>query len=153
MLASVAHVAFPEHAAPGATENVLAAKLTPPPLPSWLVRRPRLANQIAAGAQRPLTVLAGPPGAGKTVAAAAWAADRTGPGPVAWVSVDSYDNWPGSFWRHVTEALRRAGVPGPAPGRPARTAPRAATALCSGWPPPWPPSTRPSSWFSTTCTW
>src|SRR5215472_8265852 len=64
---------------------------------------------IAQGAQRcPLTVVTGPPGAGKTMALALWAAAEAG--PVAWVTLDKYDNRPGVFWSYVVAALRRSGV-------------------------------------------
>jgi LuxR family transcriptional regulator, maltose regulon positive regulatory protein len=42
------------------------------------------------------------------MALALWAAAE--PGPVAWVSLDDYDNQPGVFWSHVVAALRRAGI-------------------------------------------
>ena len=48
--------------------------------------RPRITKLIAQGARWcPLTVVTGPPGAGKTMALALWAAAE--PGTVAWVSV------------------------------------------------------------------
>jgi LuxR family maltose regulon positive regulatory protein len=56
----------------------------------------------------PLTVITGPPGAGKTMALALWTA--AAPGPVAWVCLDEFDNRPGAFWSYVVAALRRAGV-------------------------------------------
>ncbi|HEV8274664.1 MAG TPA: LuxR C-terminal-related transcriptional regulator, partial [Streptosporangiaceae bacterium] len=45
---------------------------------------------------------------GKTMALALWVAAE--PGPVAWVSLDDYDNQPGVFWAHIVAALRRSGV-------------------------------------------
>ena len=51
----------------------------------------------------PLTVVTGPPGAGKTMALALWAAAE--PGPVAWVGLDEFDNRPG-----VVLVLCRGGV-------------------------------------------
>ena len=90
---------------------VLASKLTAPRLPGWMVARPRLDQHIAEGAGGPLTVVTGPPGAGKTTALASWAAAGMTPVRVAWVTLDEYDNQPGSFWSHVVKALRQAGVP------------------------------------------
>ena len=88
---------------------VLASKITVPGAPEWAVPRPRVAKLIADGARWcPLTVLTGPAGAGKTMAVALWAAAE--PGPVAWVTVDEYDNRPGLFWSYVVAALRRSGV-------------------------------------------
>ncbi len=61
--------------------------------------------------------MTGPPGAGKTIALALWAAAE--PGTVAWVSLDEYDNRPGVFWSYVAAALRRSGVTVPRAVRPA----------------------------------
>jgi LuxR family transcriptional regulator, maltose regulon positive regulatory protein len=103
-----------------ARDPVLASKITVPGVPGWAVPRPRITTLIAEGARRcPLTVVTGPPGAGKTVALASWAAAE--PGPVAWVGLDDYDNQPGVFWSHVIAALRRSGAAVPeAPAAAAR---------------------------------
>ena len=53
-------------------------------------------------------MVTGPPGTGKTMALALWAAAE--PTAVAWVALDRYDNHPESFWPHVIAALRRCGV-------------------------------------------
>ena len=88
---------------------ILAAKITTPDVPHWAVERPRVTKLIAEGTSRcPLTVVTGPPGAGKTMALAVWAAAEQG--PVAWVCLDQFDNQPGVFWSYVAAALRRAGV-------------------------------------------
>src|ERR1700684_528710 len=95
-----------------ADDLVLAAKLTAPRLPRWMVARPRLDQRIAEGAGGPLTVVTGPPGAGKTTALASWAAAASmTPMRVAWVTLDDYDNQPGCVWSYVMKALRQAGVP------------------------------------------
>jgi LuxR family maltose regulon positive regulatory protein len=109
------------HAA-GAGDAVLASKITVPAAPEWIVPRDRIEKLIATGARGPLTVITGPPGAGKTVALAAWAAARPSAGPIAWVTLDRFDNRPDVFWSYVVEALRRAGVPLPSdlPASPAR---------------------------------
>jgi LuxR family maltose regulon positive regulatory protein len=76
---------------------ILASKITVPGVPDWTVPRPRVTKLIAEGTRRcPLTVVTGPPGAGKTMTLALWAAAEAG--PVAWVSLDDYDNKPGVFW-------------------------------------------------------
>jgi len=63
---------------------ILASKITAPDVPEWAVHRPRITKLIAQGTRWcPLTVVTGPPGAGKTMALALWAAAE--PGPVAWV--------------------------------------------------------------------
>jgi LuxR family transcriptional regulator, maltose regulon positive regulatory protein len=46
-----------------------------------------------------------PAGFGKTTLLAEWA--RSGPRPVAWLSLDEGDNDPARFWRHVAAALDR----------------------------------------------
>ena len=89
---------------------VLASKIIAPALPGWVISRPRLTERIAGGAAGPLTTVTGPPGAGKTIALASWAAAGTAPGRVAWVTLDDLDNQPGSFWSHIVAALRQAGV-------------------------------------------
>src|SRR5215470_11730848 len=88
---------------------ILASKITVPGVPDWAVPRPRITKLIAEGTRWcPLTVVTGPPGAGKTMALALWAAAE--PAPVAWVSLDDYDNQPEVFWSYVVAALRRSGV-------------------------------------------
>ena len=109
------------HRASSTDETILTSKIIAPALPDWMVPRPRIDERIDAGRQGPLTVVSGPPGAGKTMAVASWAATRAGPLPIAWVTLDEYDNRPRAFWSYVVEALRRAGVEIPgtvwAPGR------------------------------------
>jgi LuxR family transcriptional regulator, maltose regulon positive regulatory protein len=92
---------------------ILAAKITAPGVPDWVVPRPRITKLIERGRRWcPLTVITAPAGAGKTMALALWAAAE--PGPVAWVSLDEFDNRPGGFWAYVAAALRRSGVAVPA---------------------------------------
>ena len=96
-------------------DPILDSKITVPDVPAWTVQRPRITELIARGTRWcPLTVVTGPPGAGKTMALALWAAAE--PGAVAWVNVDEYDNRPGVFWSYVIAALRRSGVAIPPPG-------------------------------------
>ncbi|HEY6312765.1 MAG TPA: hypothetical protein VIY52_18450, partial [Streptosporangiaceae bacterium] len=92
-----------------AGDPILTSKITAPDIPAWAVQRPRITALIAEGARWcPLTVVTGPPGAGKTMAVALWAAAEAG--PVAWVGLDEFDNRPGMFWSYVLAALRRSGV-------------------------------------------
>lgn len=83
----------------------LATKLFVPRPPAGLVRRPRLAAKLDDGLRCGLTLVIAPAGFGKTALLAHWAtaADR----PVAWLSLDSGDNDPVRFWRHVVHALGR----------------------------------------------
>ena len=102
--------------AAAASDPILAAKITAPSVPDWAVQRPRITKLIAEGTRRcPLTVLTGPPGAGKTMALALWAAAE--PGTVAWVGLDKFDNRPEMFWSYVLAALRRSGVAVPMTAR------------------------------------
>jgi LuxR family transcriptional regulator, maltose regulon positive regulatory protein len=88
---------------------ILPAKITVPGVPDWVVPRPRITKLIAEGMRRcPLTIVTGPPGAGKTMALALWAAAE--PGTVAWISLDGFDNQPGAFWSYAVAALGRSGV-------------------------------------------
>ena len=104
----------------GTVSPVLLSKITVPDVPAWGVRRPRLDDLIAQGARGPLTSVTGPPGAGKTMAITLWAAARTPARPLAWVTLDDYDNEPKIFWSYVLAALDRAGVD--VPPLPAATA-------------------------------
>ena len=88
---------------------ILTARITAPGVPDWAVPRPRITKLIAEGARRcPLTVVTGPPGAGKTMALALWAAAEAG--TVAWISMDDLENQPGAFWSYAVAALGRSGV-------------------------------------------
>ena len=88
---------------------ILAAKITVPGVPEWAVPRTQITKLIAAGTRRcPLTIVTGPPGAGKTMALALWAAAE--PGTVAWISLDDFDNQPGAFSSYAVAALGRSGV-------------------------------------------
>jgi LuxR family maltose regulon positive regulatory protein len=90
-------------------DPILAAKVTAPDVPDWALQRPRVTAMITQGTQWcPFTLVTGPLGAGKTMALALWTAAEAG--PVAWVSVDEYDNRPGVFWSYVVAALHRSGV-------------------------------------------
>ena len=91
-------------------DPVLMSKVTVPEVPGWAVARPRTEKLIAEGARGPLTSVTGPPGAGKTMAIASWAAAGTFPCTLAWVTLDEYDNKPRVFWSYVVAALRRAGL-------------------------------------------
>jgi LuxR family transcriptional regulator, maltose regulon positive regulatory protein len=87
----------------------LLSKITVPGRPAWMVPRQRITELIDRGLRcGPLTVVTGPAGAGKTTALAMWAAARSR--PIAWLSLDEYDNRPGVFWAYFVAALRSAGV-------------------------------------------
>ena len=88
---------------------ILAARITVPGVPGWAVPRPRITTLIAEGARRcPVTIVTGPPGAGKTTALELWAAAE--PGKVSWISLDDFNNQSGAFWSYAVAALGRSGV-------------------------------------------
>jgi LuxR family maltose regulon positive regulatory protein len=90
-------------------DRILASKITVPGVPDWAVQRPRITELIAKATRWcPLTVVTGPPGAGKTMALALWAAAEQA--PVAWVSLEGHDNRPGVFWPYIVATLRQSGV-------------------------------------------
>jgi len=102
----------------GPGDPVLMSKITVPGLPGWAVERQRIDQLIANGTRGPLTTVTGPPGAGKTMAMALWAATGRCPGTLAWITLDGYDNQPRVFWSYVVAALRQAGIAVP-PASPA----------------------------------
>ena len=85
-------------------ETVASAKFVPPPLPRHWIRRDRLCRRLSQALERRLTVVTGPPGAGKTVLLADWAHSRP-QAAVGWLSVEEADNSPRCFWPHVATAL------------------------------------------------
>src|SRR4051812_26767490 len=95
-------------------ERLIRTKLDVPPPPTALVARPRLLDRLSAAvAAAPVTLVAAPAGAGKTVLVSAWTATRRTRGTVAWLTLDAQDSDRGSFWSAVLTALA------PACGRPA----------------------------------
>ena len=107
------HEGAPRRSAVSVGDPILISKITAQGVPDWVVPRPRITELIAQGTRWcPLTIATGPAGAGKTMALALWAAAE--PAPVAWVSLDEYDNEPEVFWSYVVAALRRSGVAVPA---------------------------------------
>jgi LuxR family transcriptional regulator, maltose regulon positive regulatory protein len=98
---------------PGAEDPVLTSKITIPSPPGWIVPRQRIDELIAASTRGPLTLITGPPGAGKTMALTSWAAGNTEHGTLAWIALDEYDNRPQVFWAYFVATLRRAGITAP----------------------------------------
>jgi LuxR family maltose regulon positive regulatory protein len=87
-------------------DTLLATKLHVPGPGTALVARPRLARLLRDGLGRGLVLVCAPAGYGKTVLLAGLAGG--GQPPLAWLSLDSGDNDPARFWRHVVAALDQA---------------------------------------------
>ncbi|HEY7015426.1 MAG TPA: hypothetical protein VH480_21860, partial [Streptosporangiaceae bacterium] len=81
------------------------SKFRPTTLPSTLVTRPTLHDQLTAGAGKQLTVVVGSAGAGKSVLLSSWAAGRP-PNATSWLSCDEADADPVRFWMGFVEAPR-----------------------------------------------
>jgi len=97
------------HGAPRGARFALS-KFRPTTLPTTLVTRPELHDQLTAGAGRRLTVVVGSAGAGKSVLLSSWAAARP-PGLTSWLSCERADADPVRFWTAFIEAPR-AVMPG-----------------------------------------
>ena len=95
------------------TDALAATKFAPPRVPPGWVARPRLDAALERGVQAPLTLIAAPPGAGKSALLGSWVAARRCDGPLAWLSLEGLDRDRRRFWRGVLEALSRAGAPEP----------------------------------------
>jgi len=84
---------------------VLKTKLYMPPMPSEMVRRPRLVEQLKEGLSRKLILISAPAGFGKTTLLSE--CFGSGEAPVGWVSLDADDNDPSRFWAYFISAVQR----------------------------------------------
>lgn len=91
-------------------QSLVTLKARPPEVPPGLVTRPRLTLALDQATRRPLTLVSAGPGAGKTLAVAAWIGGSALGAPVAWLSLDSGDNDPQAFWTQIVGALRNSGA-------------------------------------------
>ncbi len=82
----------------------LMTKFTIPPLRARLLPRTHLIERLDQDCTLPLVLLSAGAGFGKTTLLAAWASQY--PHPVAWLSLDRFDNDPLHFWSMVLAALR-----------------------------------------------
>jgi ATP/maltotriose-dependent transcriptional regulator MalT len=82
---------------------IVATKLARPPVRAEHLSRARLQAALRSGSTRRLTLLAAPPGFGKTTLLSAWAANEEA---VAWLWLDADDNDPVRFFTCVLEAIQ-----------------------------------------------
>ena len=75
-------------------------------MPRELVPRDGLVQALGAGLVRPLTVIRGPAGSGKSLLMAQWRLAALSDRKVAWLSLDEGDDEPVRFWSYVIAALR-----------------------------------------------
>ena len=97
--------AEPRIAAPNPhTSQLLLTKLRSPRVTVGVVDRPRLQAAFRAGVARSLTLVAAPAGYGKSTLVAQQLAAL--PRPSAWLSLDTGDNDPATFARHLVAAVQ-----------------------------------------------
>jgi LuxR family maltose regulon positive regulatory protein len=86
---------------------LIETKLHPPAVRKEWVERPELIERLA-DAEVKLTLVAAPPGFGKTTLVAQWRCSPVNHRPFAWVSLDRADNDPVRLWWHVVSSLHLA---------------------------------------------
>ncbi|WP_338676499.1 LuxR C-terminal-related transcriptional regulator [Streptomyces sp. SCSIO 30461] len=92
------------------SQPVVSARLAPPAL-GPLLDRPRLYRRLDTGVTGRLTVVIGPPGAGKTALLTSWVRSRTSRrSRTAWLTLDADDNDSMLLLVHLDAALARIGV-------------------------------------------
>ncbi|MFN8420661.1 MAG: LuxR C-terminal-related transcriptional regulator [Anaerolineae bacterium] len=91
---------------------ILQTKLTPPPVRSDRVQRPRLTDRFNAVQQHPLTLVCAPAGYGKSSLLAEWfSADAGKTSAYSWLSLDEDDNDPIRFLTYmITAAAHASGI-------------------------------------------
>jgi LuxR family transcriptional regulator, maltose regulon positive regulatory protein len=92
-------------------DALVRTKLVAPRVRSAMVERSRLTEALDRARDSALVLVSAPAGFGKTTLLAVALRDRTGAGPLAWVSLDARDGEPSRFWTYVLHALDAA-VPG-----------------------------------------
>jgi|tagenome__1003787_1003787.scaffolds.fasta_scaffold20985398_4 LuxR family maltose regulon positive regulatory protein len=96
-----------------------------PLVPAWMFPRSRL-NKLLDDADRLVTVVCAPTGAGKTSGVAAWAAETSSAAGTVWLNVGHAGSEPDLVWRRLRRGLHDAGerrLP-PAPVAPAGSSAR-----------------------------
>jgi LuxR family maltose regulon positive regulatory protein len=94
---------------------LLSSKLAPPQLPTSLVSRARLLDELEAVYTHPLTLVSASAGSGKTTLLSAWGESNRQSGRLraagrepafAWLSLEAFDNDPICFWDSVIAAVQ-----------------------------------------------
>lgn len=86
--------------------QIIPTKILIPPLNGNPIPRAHLLDRLSAGYARGnvLTLVSAFAGSGKTTLISSWLKENNF--PAAWVSLDSADNDPTSFWRYITAAFQ-----------------------------------------------
>lgn len=84
--------------------NLLTTKLYTPTLRQNFINRRRILDRLDEALNRKLTLIAAPPGYGKTTLLSIWARERDI--PAAWLSLDSEDNDLSMFFQYLIAALQ-----------------------------------------------
>jgi len=90
--------------APSASSPLLRTRFYRPSLPSDLVDRPRLTDQLDCSSDRPLTLVTAPAGYGKSILVSAWLS--TCERPSAWLSLDETVDDLGVFLAYFVAAIQ-----------------------------------------------
>ena len=101
------------------TQTIAAIRVPPPGelplLARWVVRRERLARRLDRGVSGTVTLVTAPPGWGKTLGVAAWAAGARASEDVVWLSGAGAAADPELFLELLRESLVEEGAPHLAP--------------------------------------
>ena len=85
--------------------DLVASKLTRPPLRTGIVGREPLLERVVSASSTPIVSVIAPAGYGKTTFLVQWA--ERDPRPFAWIAVDERDDDPKTLLSYVAEALDR----------------------------------------------
>ncbi|MFL6099064.1 MAG: LuxR C-terminal-related transcriptional regulator [Actinomycetales bacterium] len=87
---------------------LLESKLRVPRRRTGVVLRERLMDRLERGGPGTVTLVSAPAGFGKTTLLVEWLDRHGADRGIAWVSLDSRDNDPATYWAYVVAALRTA---------------------------------------------
>ncbi|MDQ1727058.1 MAG: hypothetical protein QOK14_1103, partial [Frankiaceae bacterium] len=88
--------------------ELLSTKLHMPRLRRSVLPRPRLVERLSNAGESALTLVSASAGFGKTTLLTEWLSDAPEDRSVAWLSLDSRDSDPATFWAYVVAALQTA---------------------------------------------